>query len=119
MTKLEYFKARQEAEMSCMQYKRMIDAGSDLYLVLDARPGPPEMLKQTIPGAVRIPIGELAERLNELPKDKTIVVNGFDVDCSIGVNGCIMLLENGYDAMELKGGMASWLKLGLDTIPLV
>lgn len=73
--------------------------------VLDVRD--PDEIKadgQGIPGAVAIPIGELASRLGELPKSKPIVTV-----CRSGrrsAQATVILKKNGYtDAANLKGGM--------------
>ncbi|MCL1803390.1 MAG: rhodanese-like domain-containing protein [Eubacteriaceae bacterium] len=119
MNKIDYFKARQASEMSCRSYKQILDANDEKYAMLDARPGTPEELKQTIPGAIMIPINDLADNLDKLPKDKTIVVNCFSLTCTIAVRACILLLENGFDAMEMRGGMEGWLESGYPTTELV
>lgn len=61
----------------------------------------------TIPGFINIPVDELRERLNELPKDKPIVVT-----CAVGLRGYLgyrILVQNGFgDVRNLSGGYKTW-----------
>lgn len=69
--------------------------------LLDTR-NPMEYLAGTIPGFVNIPLDSLRDRLDEIPKDKTIYVT-----CQIGLRGYIaarILMQNGYDVYNLSGG---------------
>ncbi|NCD32917.1 MAG: pyridine nucleotide-disulfide oxidoreductase [Spartobacteria bacterium] len=57
-------------------------------------------------GAVSIPIGELRDRLEELPRDKLIVPY-----CKVGMRGYIaeqLLKNNGFRAANLNGGWYTW-----------
>lgn len=52
--------------------------------------------------AVHIPVDELRERLEELPKEKEILVY-----CQVGIRGyiaCRILMQNGFNARNLSGG---------------
>jgi Uncharacterized NAD(FAD)-dependent dehydrogenases len=61
----------------------------------------------TIPGAINIPVDELRERLNELPKEKDIVLF-----CAVGLRGYLawrILAQNGYtNIRNLSGGYKTW-----------
>lgn len=79
-------------------------------LVLDVRQ-PDEFRTGHIIGAKLIPLGELGRRLGELPKDKEIVCV-----CASGSRSSSatkMLMRAGYNAVNMKGGMTSWLYAGL------
>ncbi len=55
-----------------------------------------------IDGAVHIPVNDLRDRIDELPKDKTIVIY-----CAVGIRGYIatrILKQHGLDAKNLIGG---------------
>lgn len=59
-----------------------------------------------IPGAVWIPLGELPQRLAELPKDREIVCV-----CRSGHRSemaTLLLRAHGFDARNLTGGMLNW-----------
>lgn len=61
----------------------------------------------TIPGAVNIPLDELRDRLNELPKDKTMYIF-----CQVGLRGYLaarILMQKGYkDVRNLSGGYKTY-----------
>ena len=74
-------------------------------LLLDVRE-PAEFAAGTIPGAVNVPLGELRERLGELPKDRPIVAF-----CKVGQRGYFaerILAQRGYDVRNLSGGYTTW-----------
>ncbi len=55
-----------------------------------------------IPKSLFIPLGQLRDRLDELPRDKTIIVY-----CKVGLRGYLgerILKENGFDSANLSGG---------------
>ena len=75
-------------------------------LLLDVRE-PAEFAAGTIPGAVNIPLGDLRDRLGELPKDRPIVAF-----CKVGQRGYYaerILAQRGYDVCNLSGGHTTWL----------
>jgi NADPH-dependent 2,4-dienoyl-CoA reductase/sulfur reductase-like enzyme/peroxiredoxin family protein/rhodanese-related sulfurtransferase/TusA-related sulfurtransferase len=70
-------------------------------LLLDVRT-PAEVEIGTISGAINIPVDQLRSRLNELPKDKELLVF-----CQVGLRGyiaCRILSQNGYHCRNLSGG---------------
>lgn len=73
--------------------------------VLDVR-RPDEFRTGHIIGAKLIPLNELGQRLKELPKDRQIVCV-----CASGNrsrSAAKKLIRAGYNAVNMKGGMASW-----------
>ncbi len=73
--------------------------------LLDVRE-PFELAVENIEGALHIPIGQLRARLGELPKDKEI-----NVICRSGQRAYIatrMLVQNGFNAKTVSGGMLSF-----------
>ncbi len=118
MNKIDYFKAKLEATISPMDFSQAAKAEPDKFLIVDVRNAPPHILKQKITGATIIPLRELAERIDELPKDKTIVVYCWDTWCNMAAKAAVILLENGYDVLELSGGVASWQAVGFDFEPV-
>lgn len=72
--------------------------------LLDVRE-PAELEIVKIPGALNIPLGQLRSRLNELPRDKEI-----EVFCRSGqrsYHATRILLQNGFKARNVSGGMLS------------
>lgn len=61
----------------------------------------------TIPGFINIPVDELREHLDELPKEKPIVVT-----CAVGLRGYLayrILVQNGFKYVRnLSGGYKTW-----------
>ena len=61
----------------------------------------------SIPGFINIPVDELREHLDELPKDKLIVVS-----CAVGLRGYLayrILVQNGFkNVRNLSGGYKTW-----------
>jgi len=85
---------------------------------VDVRNADPEDMERIIPGAVHIPEAEIRNRLAELPRDKTIIVYTWDDWCNLAALASIVLLENGFRVMELRGGIAAWRALGFPTAKL-
>ena len=75
--------------------------GGDAFL-LDVR-APAELAVEHVDGAVNIPLGQLRERLGELPRDREI-----QVICRSGQRAYYaarILLQAGFRASVLSGGM--------------
>lgn len=72
--------------------------------LLDVRE-PFELAVESAPGAINIPIGQLRRRLGELPRDREI-----NVMCRSGQRAYLatrILLQNGFKARNVSGGMLS------------
>jgi len=77
---------------------------TDAYL-LDVRE-PSEFRRDSIDGAVNIPLGELRARMTELPRDRDIWVN-----CEVGQRAyyaCRILTQHGFRALNLSGGFKTY-----------
>ena len=64
------------------------------------------MASGAIEGSIRIPLGELRSRLNELPRDKEIWVH-----CAVGQTAYYaarILKQNGFNARNISGGYTSY-----------
>ena len=72
--------------------------------LLDVR-NPPELAVENVSGALNIPLPELRNRLDELPRDKEILIT-----CRSGQRAYYatrILLQNGFKARNVAGGMLS------------
>ncbi|MGL6260090.1 FAD-dependent oxidoreductase [Vibrio sp. WXL210] len=83
-----------------------IDQLSDDQVLLDVRN--PNELESVgfIEGAINIPVDQLRQRLNELPKDKEIIIY-----CQVGLRGNVayrQLVNNGFKARNLIGGYRTY-----------
>ena len=80
-------------------------------LLLDVRE-PNEWNAGHAPHALFIPLGQLAEHVDELPRDRRIVAI-----CRVGgrsARATEFLIAAGVDAVNLAGGMRAWAASGLD-----
>jgi rhodanese-related sulfurtransferase/DNA-binding transcriptional ArsR family regulator len=75
--------------------------------VLDVRPAE-EYAAGHIPGAVSIPLDELAERLAELPDDGQIVAYCRGAYCVLAHDAVRLLNRHGRKAARLADGMLEW-----------
>lgn len=84
---------------------RRVEAGSAT--VIDVRPRE-EYAAGHIPGAVSIPVDELAERLAELPADQEIVAYCRGAYCVFSHEAVRLLTAQGRTARRLADGMLEW-----------
>ncbi len=95
-------------EISVDQAVKLHDQGA---FFLDVRE-PSEWTQFHIPGATLIPLGELPNRLSEVPRDKEVVVV-----CRTGhrsAQGRDILLKAGFTKVtSMAGGMTQWQTQGL------
>ncbi|WP_434798795.1 CoA-disulfide reductase [Terrisporobacter vanillatitrophus] len=65
-----------------------------------------EVSNGSIPNVVNIPLGQLRDRLNEIPKDRKIYVC-----CQVGLRGyigCTILNQYGYNTSNIDGGYKTY-----------
>ncbi|HAS5422394.1 TPA: FAD-dependent oxidoreductase [Vibrio cholerae] len=83
-----------------------IDNLTDEQVLLDVR-NPMELQNMGyLPGAINIPVDQLRQHMNELPKDKEIVIY-----CQVGLRGNVayrQLVNNGFKARNLIGGYRTY-----------
>jgi NADPH-dependent 2,4-dienoyl-CoA reductase/sulfur reductase-like enzyme/rhodanese-related sulfurtransferase len=72
--------------------------------LLDVR-NPPELAVESVPGALNIPLPELRARLDELPRDREILI--ICRSAQRAYYATRILLQNGFKARNLSGGMLS------------
>ena len=68
----------------------------------------------TIEGAVHVPIRELRDKLDSVPRDKPVVAI-----CQIGQRSALaaeFLNRNGIDAHNLEGGLEAWTAEGFSLV---
>jgi NADPH-dependent 2,4-dienoyl-CoA reductase/sulfur reductase-like enzyme/rhodanese-related sulfurtransferase len=73
-------------------------------VLLDVR-NPEELAVESVPGAINIPLPLLRARLHELPRDREIWV--ICRSAQRAYNATRILLQNGFNARTLSGGMLS------------
>jgi rhodanese-related sulfurtransferase len=89
-------------------------AAEDSFLLLDVRERE-EVATASIPWATVIPMGEVPSRVNELPRDVQIVVMCHHGSRSEHV--AEFLAANGYDAVNLTGGIDAWSRVIDSDVP--
>jgi rhodanese-related sulfurtransferase len=98
------------ADLNPEEARRLVDAGA---LLLDVREDD-EWEAGHAPEAVHVAMGEVSERLDEIPKDRTVV-------CICRVGGRSGAVANalagaGYDVRNVDGGMLAWELAGLPVV---
>jgi rhodanese-related sulfurtransferase len=93
------------AEVTRDELLRRLQAGD--VTVIDVRPAE-EYAAGHIPGAVSIPVDELADRLTELPSDASIVAYCRGSYCVMAHEAIRILAAEGLSASRLSDGMLEW-----------
>jgi rhodanese-related sulfurtransferase len=88
------------------QARALVDEGA---LLLDVREDS-EFERGHAPGALHIPLAEVPDHLEDLPRDRQIVAV-----CRSGGRSSRagkFLIEQGFDVVNLEGGMTAWAQQG-------
>jgi rhodanese-related sulfurtransferase len=91
-SEIVYVKKLKPGEITIDEFKQVATSTPSDKIILDVR----DSGVATIPGAVNIPLSELAGRLAELPKDKEVIIH-----CNTGIMANMALktlTDNGYKA---------------------
>jgi rhodanese-related sulfurtransferase len=95
--------------------KTMLDAEPDNTVVVDVRRDD-EWVTGHVTGAIHVPIDDLSDRIDEVPKDKKVLFI-----CAAGVRsglGCEIAASMGYDSENLfniEDGTPTWIQANLPT----
>jgi DNA-binding transcriptional ArsR family regulator/rhodanese-related sulfurtransferase len=81
-------------------------------ITLDVRPAP-EYAGGHLPGAIHIPVEELAERLAELPADREIIAYCRGQYCVLAHDAVRLLNRHGFRASRAADGALEWRIAGL------
>jgi rhodanese-related sulfurtransferase len=81
--------------------------------VLDVRPSE-EFEAGHIPGALSVPLPELARRLADLPRRREVVAYCRGPYCVLAVEAVKLLRARGFKAVRLEDGVLDWAAQGLD-----
>ena len=107
----DYFGARDRLEpVDADELRRRADAGE--VVVIDVRPAA-EYASGHIPGAVSIPLDQLAARLSDLPADVEIVAYCRGPYCVLAAEAIHRLHRAGRRARRLGTGFPQWRHAGL------
>jgi rhodanese-related sulfurtransferase len=92
------------------ELRRRLHSGDAV--VLDVRPEP-EYAGGHLPGAIHIPLEELADRLSELPQDREIVAYCRGQYCVLAHDAVRLLNAEGRQARRATDGVLEWRLAGL------
>jgi rhodanese-related sulfurtransferase len=101
------------SEVTPDEIRERLAQGEDVFL-LDVRE-PDEVEEWAYPIGVNIPLGQLGARVDELPRDRTIVVA-----CAVGgrsAQAATALSDAGYTAENLTGGAVAWAATDVEPEP--
>jgi rhodanese-related sulfurtransferase len=96
-------------EIDSYELQSRLTGGDDL-LLLDIRSSG-ELAQGMLPDAEHLPMHLIPVRMNELPKDRDVVLY-----CHSGArsyHACVYLAQQGYDnVINLRGGILGWARSG-------
>lgn len=81
-------------------------------IVIDVRPAE-EYQKAHIKDSISIPLNELKDRLDEIPKDTDVIAYCRGPYCVLAPEAVALLTNAGYHAIRLDEGLPEWQKAGL------
>ncbi len=102
--------------MQMAELQEAMAAQDDLTLI-DVRPAA-EYNAGHVPGAISIPVAELAHRMAELPKDTPIVAYCRGPYCVMAASAVQRLRDAGFPAARLEVGYPDWLTANPDATEL-
>lgn len=86
--------------------------GGDDFLLLDIRSAG-ELTQGVLPDATHLPMHQIPMRLNELPRDREVILY-----CHSGArsyHACAYLVQQGYEhVINLRGGILGWARSGYE-----
>jgi len=95
-----------DGTVSICHTQDMLQTDDATQLILDVRTRD-EVLCGTIPNSINIPLDELRQRLDELPRDKELLTF-----CKVGLRGylaCRILMQHNFACRNLSGGYTTYL----------
>lgn len=94
-----------DGDVKVVHYNQIDELVNKGALLVDVR-DPHERDNGYIPNSINIPLGQLRDRMEELPKDQTIYVS-----CQVGLRGylaCRILAQNDFDVVNVSGGYKTY-----------
>ena len=106
----DFYNSRHELEpVNMEELNKRIQKGDSI--VLDVRPQE-EYERGHIHQAISIPVEQLAERMQELPKDQEIIAYCRGPLCVLSFEAVAMLSKKGFKVTRLKEGFPDWKAMG-------
>lgn len=108
MNRLDYLQAVIESQRSPYEVFMGIQANKNESIIIDVRIGDKVFLKEKIQGAIEISLLELPTKLGLLDKSKQIYVTTWNGSCTLAKQASILLIQKGYQVLEIGGGNEAW-----------
>jgi rhodanese-related sulfurtransferase len=92
-------------DVQLAQWNQVASLNAKQTLLLDVRRAE-ERARGEIPGSIHIPLDQIRARINELPRDREIIVH-----CQSGQRSyfaCRILAQHGFHARNLTGSYRTW-----------
>ncbi|MFJ2505021.1 rhodanese-like domain-containing protein [Microbacterium sp. NPDC087592] len=109
MTPARHFFRRPRA-VSALEARALMENGA---LIVDVRRAQ-EWRRHHIPRSVLIPLAQLEDRADELPEDRLLIT--FCTGGMLSSGAANMLVELGYDAVNMSRGLIDWRAAGGELI---
>jgi len=98
--------------------KEMLDRGEHVQFVDTRNPQAWQQSSIKLPGAIRIPVDELAQRRDEIPRDYAVITYCTCPHEASSATVARHLTEWGWSRAEpLAGGLDEWVAEGYPTVP--
>jgi rhodanese-related sulfurtransferase/DNA-binding transcriptional ArsR family regulator len=94
-----------ENTLALAELERRLEKGS--VTLIDVRPAL-EYASGHLPGAISVPPDEVAQRIEHLPRDRTVVAYCRGAYCLFADEAVAYLRQNGFDAYRLDVGWPEW-----------
>jgi rhodanese-related sulfurtransferase len=117
-SRTDYLQAVCDSQISPMEVFMKQNEDPGFYYIVDVRIGPSEFKGEKIAGATEIPLTDLPQKLDSLPRDKKIAVYTWGAHCTLAKAASLMLLNAGLDVVEIGGGVAAWKESNLPAEPV-
>jgi membrane protein DedA with SNARE-associated domain/rhodanese-related sulfurtransferase len=109
----QFFAALRMARISVAELYQLIEAGA-APLIVDVRSATAHALDpRTIPGALRIPLSDVDEHLEQLPRDRDVVLYCTCPNEASAAQVAKLLMAQGFKRVRpLHGGLEAWIAAG-------
>ena len=105
----EYFRTMMTAEVDAVTVIGAMQKGEDDFQIVDVR-DEDSYEKGHVKGAVNIPIEEISKRMDELDKNKGVLVYCYDPPCMVSVKAARILSGEGFKVKDVGGGFENFQK---------
>jgi membrane protein DedA with SNARE-associated domain/rhodanese-related sulfurtransferase len=108
-----FYAALDMARISVEELRRQMDGGAPP-VILDVRSATAQTLElRRIPGALHLPVQDVARRLTELPRDREIILYCTCPNEASAAKVAKLLMQSGFQRVRpLKGGLDAWIEAG-------